>query len=81
MQRKTPPNPFRRFKDRHGLTYSQMAERLGFSEHYARKLGAGMITRISADLALEIERRTRGELRFLDLMRWVYAHHGPRRAA
>lgn len=72
MARRLTPNPIRRYKDRNALTYPQLARRLGISEDYARKLGApNGIRTVSASLAMAFERRTRGAIRFLDVMRWV----------
>jgi len=67
-------NPIRRYKDRHELSYPQLALRLGISHDYARKLGApnGLRT-VSTTLAKKIEARTDGEISFLDLMRWANA--------
>ena len=67
-------NPIRRYKDRRGLTYPQLAVQLGISHDYARKLGSPNGLRcVSNRLALQIEERTGGEITFLALMRWVQA--------
>lgn len=71
MKRSRPANPIRKWKLRNGLTYAQVAEALGISHDYARKLGAGLICHVSVVRAREIERRTKGEITFRALMRWA----------
>lgn len=68
------PNPIRRYKDREKITYVVLADRLGISEDYARKLGCGSVTSVSAAMASQFDDRTDGAIKFLDVMRWVEAH-------
>lgn len=74
-------NPIRAYKDRHELTYLELAKRLGCSWDYARKLGAGLVLSVSAPMAKRFDRRTRGELAFMDVMAWVGDQRRPRRRA
>ena len=73
------PNPIRAYKIRHHLTYRELAAKLGCSWDYARKLGAGLVLSVSAPMALRFDRRTRGELAFMDVMAWVGGKRRPRR--
>ena len=68
------PNPIRRYKDRERITYSVLAERLGISEDYARKIGASLVTSVSPDTAKMFETRTDGRIKYIDVMRWVEAN-------
>lgn len=70
---KAPVNPIRRYKDREGITYTVLAERLGISEHYARKIGVDLARSVSPSLARQFEERSGGKIRYLDVMRWVGA--------
>ena len=72
--RSRPRNPIRRYKDREGITYVELALRLGISEDYARKLGCENLTSVSPKKARQFEQRTRGAIKYLDVMRWVEAH-------
>jgi transcriptional regulator with XRE-family HTH domain len=65
------PNPIRRYKDRHKLTYQKLAEVLGISEDYAKKLGSGGLRSVSIAKAEEFARRTGGEISFSALIRWM----------
>jgi len=56
-----------RWKLRHGLTYNEVAVRLGIDADYARKLGCGAL-RPSPKLAEQIEERSGGELRKEELV-------------
>lgn len=67
-------NPIRAYKDRHALTYVELAERLGISEDYARKLGASLRCSMSPAMARQLESRTRGGIRYLEVMRWIDWH-------
>lgn len=66
-----PANPFREYKERHGLTYRELASTLGCSWDLARKLGSNGATVVSPGLAKQFERRTRGELSYSVVMAWV----------
>lgn len=68
---RTAPNPIRRYKDAHGMTYRELAKRLGISLDYAKKLGSGGLTRVSLEVAARIERKTRGEVSFAALVEWM----------
>ena len=69
------PNPIRRYKLRHDLTFPALAEALGISEDYAKKLGTPRgVTSLSPEMAKQFERLTNGEIRFLDVMRWIEAN-------
>jgi hypothetical protein len=67
-------NPVRHYKDNEGVTYVDLAERLGISEDYARKLGAGLVTSVSPAMARQFEDRTDGRIKYIEMMRWVEAH-------
>ena len=67
-------NPLRRYKDREKITYSVLAERLGISEDYARKLGCGIVTSVSPAMAKQLEQRSSGQIRYLDMMKWAERH-------
>lgn len=67
-------NPIRKYKDREKITYPVLAERLGISEDYARKLGASLLTTVSPEKAKQFEQRTRGAIKYIDVMRWVESH-------
>jgi hypothetical protein len=71
---RTPPNPIRAYKVREDLTYSQLAERLGISEDYARKLGSDGRTSVSPHMARQFEDRTTGGIRYAAVMRWIDWH-------
>jgi len=58
----------RDYKARHGLTYRELAQRLGIGPDLARKLGCGLRTRTSIRTARRIERRTQGGIRVVDLV-------------
>jgi hypothetical protein len=60
--------PIRRFKQARRLTYRQLAALLGISHDYARKLGCGSVRTLSPRLARQIEKRTGGEIRAVDLI-------------
>jgi hypothetical protein len=64
------------FKRRHRLTYPQLAELFGISHDYARKLGPGIVNRVSPRLAKRIELVSRGEIKAVDL---VFPGEVPRR--
>jgi hypothetical protein len=60
--------PIKRYKRTHGLTYPQVATRLGITCDYARKLGCGSVRRTSPSLAVRIEFRSGGEIRRQELV-------------
>ena len=60
--------PIARYKRAHGLTYLQVADLLGITWDYARKLGCGSVRRTSPALAEQIERRSGGEIAREDLV-------------
>ena len=64
-------NPIRRYKDRHELTYTDLAATLDISEDYARKIGADLVKSVSRRTALKFEERTGGEIQYADVMRWI----------
>lgn len=64
------------FKRRHRLTYPQLAGLFGISHDYARKLGPGIIRRVSPRLAKHIELVSRGEIKAIDL---VFPDETPRK--
>lgn len=74
MARKPVRNPVRRYKVRERITYVTLAERLDISEDYARKLGAGLVTSVSPAMARQFEQRSRGGIKYIDMMRWIEAH-------
>jgi len=74
-------NPIRRYKDRHKLTYPELALRLGISEDYAKKLGSDGVRSVSLAKAKDFERRTDGEIRFAALIRWMFDDVGAGAAA
>jgi hypothetical protein len=57
-----------RYKRKHGLSYWQVAALFQISPGYARKLGAGMIRRVSPDTGERIERLSGGEIKAEDLV-------------
>ena len=59
--------PLGRWKLRHDLNYEQVGERLGIKPDYARKIGCGAL-RPSPELALQIEERSGGEIKAVDLV-------------
>ena len=67
-------NPIRRYKDQEGLTYPELAERLGISVDYARKLGASIVTSVSPEAAKQFEERTFGALEYVSIMLWIKSH-------
>ena len=73
--------PLRLYKERENITYRTLAERLGISEDYARKLGCGRLTSVSPKLARRIEKRSHGRITYIELMRWVERHLGDSAAA
>lgn len=70
-------NPIRRYKKRlarewgRPVTYGELAGILGLKEDFARKLGAETVTSISHRLAVQLEERSDGAIRYLDVMRWI----------
>lgn len=72
MTKRCVVNPIRRYKDREKLTYPSLAERLGISEDYARKLGSDGVTTVAPRMAMQFEARTSGAISYRDVMRWVY---------
>jgi len=66
-------NPIRRYKERHELTYEQLALALGISPDYAKKLGSDCVGSVSLAKARDFERRTDGEIRFQAVIRWMSA--------
>ena len=60
--------PVSRYKREHGLTYPQVAQLLGITPDYARKLGCGSVQRTSPDLAEQIEKLSGGEIRREELV-------------
>ena len=54
--------PVARYKRAHGLTYPQLANILGITGDYARKLGCGSVRRTSPALAEQIEKLSGGEI-------------------
>lgn len=69
------------FKRRHQLKYPQLATLLGISHDYARKLGAGIIVTVSPKLAAQIEERSGGEIKAVELVFPSAAGAGPKRRA
>ena len=63
-------NPYRRFRDRHGLTWADLGQQLGISTTYARHLGNGHVTRVSDLRKRDFESRTGGALKAATLRRW-----------
>lgn len=63
-------NPFAAYKSRKRLSYRELAARLGISVSYAKQLGSGHGYGPSSAMALQFERRTRGELPFDRMVRW-----------
>ena len=59
--------PVGRWKIRHGYTYDEAAEELDVKVDYLRKIGAGM-NRPGPDLALQIQRRSRGQISAVELV-------------
>ena len=74
MARRPVRNPVRRYKTSEGITYVILAERLGISEDYARKLGAGLVTSVSPAMAYQFEERSEGAIKYIAMMRWAEAH-------
>jgi len=63
--------PVRIYKDREGITYRELADRLGLTEDYARKLGCGGVPSVSPKLALQVERRSHRRIKYREMMEWV----------
>jgi hypothetical protein len=64
-------NPIRRYKERHKITYDQLARVLGISPDYAKKLGSDCVGSVSLAKARDFERRTEGEIKFSAVVRWM----------
>lgn len=69
-RRKRLENPLRQFKGER--TYKDLAEQLGCSEDLLKKLGSEQIVTLSPQMAMQFEERSRGALKYADLMAWVY---------
>lgn len=71
----TKKTPIMRLKRKWGLTYAQLAKRIGgVSEAHLRKLGCGFYDHCGPALALRIEKRSRG---FIKAKEMIYG--SPRR--
>src|SRR5687768_723267 len=76
-----PANPFRTYQDREDLAYAELADHLGISIEYAKKLVNGAIGHVEISRAWEFDRITGGELAFDDLIAWGAANgHAPSQA-
>lgn len=64
-------NPYQRLKRKRDATWAGIAELLGISHDYARKLGCGAHRSVPPSTAKEWERRTRGDLKARDVLRWA----------
>ena len=71
-------NPIARYRKDHKLLWREVAQRLGLGYGYARKLGCGARVAVSPAKALEIERRSGGEIRAEEL---VFGDRKRRRAS
>lgn len=60
-------NPIARYRQEHRLLWREVAARLGLDYGYARKLGCGAKA-VSPAKALEIERRSGGEISAAELV-------------
>lgn len=64
-------NPYRRLKTKRSLSWSEVAGLLDISPQYARKLGCGIHRSVPPSRAVEWERRTKGDLKAIDVLRWA----------
>jgi len=67
--RKSRANTVRQFKEELGVGCRELAEVLGISHDYARKLVCGSIKHVSPRLAQQFARRSGGRLKARDLVR------------
>lgn len=64
-------NPYRAYKDRHHLTWAEVAAVLGISHGLARQLGCGWLRQVSDLRRRDFEARTGGELKARTLAIWA----------
>ena len=72
MSQRRPPNPFTKYKRRHGLTYAALAQVLGCGDDFVKGLGTERWVTVSPSRAKNFEDATAGEIAFMDVYRWTY---------
>jgi hypothetical protein len=71
-------NPIRDYQDAEQLDLVELAERLGISLDYAKKLASGAIGSVDVARAWDFDCRTGGALKFDDVVAWGASNgHAP----